>query len=58
MTLMELFGWVMGGASLLYFLVALAKPDWFLGLPAKAVAEKTRTNPSRSNYYMVHNFPG
>ncbi len=58
MTLIELFGWVMGGASLLYFLVALTKPDWFLGLPAKTAAGRTIINQSQSNDYMAHNFPG
>lgn len=57
MTLMELCGWIMGGASLLYFLVALVKPDWFIALPAKVHESKRVTNQRRSAA-MAHNFPG
>ncbi len=58
MTLMYVFGWLMGGASLLYFLVALAKPDWFLALPVKSDESKGVTHKEQSHYDMAHNFPG
>ena len=34
MTLLHFLGWLVGIASLLYFLLALVRPDWFLGAPA------------------------
>jgi len=55
---MYVFGWLMGGASLLYFLVALAKPDWFLALPVKSDESKGVTHKEQSHYDMAHNFPG
>lgn len=35
MTWLDLLAWVAGIGSLLYFMVALLKPVWFLGVPSE-----------------------
>lgn len=45
MSLHDLFTWIMGGGALLYFIVAMVKPEWFLYIPPEqrqAQAEQRR----------------
>lgn len=45
MSLHDLFAWLVGAGALLYLLVAMLKPEWFLYIPPeqrKAQAEQMR----------------
>lgn len=45
MSVHDLFAWLVGAGALLYLLVAMLKPEWFLSIPPeqrKAQAEQMR----------------
>lgn len=33
MLIHDMFAWLVGGGALLYFIVAMLKPEWFLYIP-------------------------